>query len=79
VAHACAGPSGFTVREIIKLTDADIKSWTDAGACDDSQRPTRTFIIEARPLCSQNPLASPWLHPGFHGPPSQAAVIRQRR
>ena len=48
VAHLCAGPSGFTVREIIKLTDADIKSWTDAGCGDDAQRPTRTFIIEAR-------------------------------
>lgn len=44
---ACVGPSGFTVREIIKATDADIKSWTDSGR-DSSARPTRTFIIEVR-------------------------------
>ena len=40
-----AGPSGFTVREIIRQTDADIKSWTDKCE-DDTTRPTRTFIIE---------------------------------
>jgi len=42
-----AGPSGFTVREIIRQTDSDIKSWTDKCE-DDITRPTRTFIIEVR-------------------------------
>lgn len=44
-----AGPSGFTVREIIRQTDADIKSWTDKCE-DDTTRPTRTFIIEVLSL-----------------------------
>ncbi len=44
-----AGPSGFTVREIIRHSDANIKSWTDKCE-DDITRPTRTFIIEVRPL-----------------------------
>lgn len=40
-----AGPSGYTIREIIKETGADVKSWTDKVE-DDLTRPTRTFIIE---------------------------------
>ncbi len=42
-----AGPSGYTIREIIKQTGADVKSWTDKME-DDLTRPTRTFIIEVR-------------------------------
>lgn len=40
-----AGPSGYTIREVIKETGADVKSWTDKVE-DDLTRPTRTFIIE---------------------------------
>ncbi|BDA41063.1 hypothetical protein COCOBI_01-7180 [Coccomyxa sp. Obi] len=42
------GPSGYTIREIIKETGADVKSWTDKVE-DDLTRPTRTFIIEGHP------------------------------
>ena len=48
-----AGPSGFTVREIIRQTEADIKSWTDKCE-DDTTRPTRTFIIEVVSLPSSS-------------------------
>lgn len=43
------GPSGYTIREVIKQTEADVKSWTDKLE-DESMRPTRTFIIEVRSL-----------------------------
>ena len=46
------GPSGFTVREIIKYTEADIKSWTDTLE-DELTRPTRTFIIEVTAAAAQ--------------------------
>ena len=48
------GPSGFTVREIIRHTEADIKSWTDKCE-DDITRPTRTFIIEVLRLPPGSP------------------------
>ena len=49
-----AGPAGTSVREIARLTGADIKSWTtrpeadkrSEGHLERRTRDTRTFIIE---------------------------------
>jgi len=55
-----AGPSGYTIREVIKQTEADVKSWTDKLE-DESMRPTRTFIIEVKRLDLPEGILS-----GFH-------------
>ncbi len=42
-----AGPSGSSVREIMRVTGADIKSWTDTACRSRSRnRPCRVFVLE---------------------------------
>jgi len=43
--HAHAGPSGSSVREIMRQSECDIKSWTEPPNVH-SRRPSRTFVIE---------------------------------
>lgn len=38
------GPAGASVREIMRRTGADIKSWTEAHG-KQSRRPARIFLI----------------------------------
>ena len=45
-ANRMAGPSGVSVREISKLTGADIKSWTNPAGGSVSGRPARAFNVE---------------------------------
>lgn len=69
-----AGPSGVSVREICKLTGADLKSWTEPAA-HPASRPTRTFNIEVSStcknvswfplLCSSREACSSWLAASF--------------
>ena len=55
------------MREIIRHSDANIKSWTDKCE-DDITRPTRTFIIEVRPLLHKIFQSShQMLQPGVRG------------
>jgi hypothetical protein len=42
------GPSGSSVRDIMRQTGCDIKSWTEASNAY-SHRPSSTFIIEGEP------------------------------
>ena len=59
---ALAGPAGQTVRDICKVTGADIKSWTDpAGA---RARPTRTYVIEVHTMHSSHMAAEALLAAG---------------
>lgn len=55
--HALStGPAGTSVREVSRLTGADIKSWTtrqEAGRSERRTRDTRTFIIEVSPCLSE--------------------------
>ena len=48
--YVSAGPSGASVRELGRLTGADIKSWTEKAAAAPGkprlQRPVRSFVIE---------------------------------
>jgi hypothetical protein len=39
------GPAGASVREIMRRTGADIKSWTEAHSGNESRRPARIFLI----------------------------------
>ena len=44
------GPAGSSVREIMRRTGADIKSWTEAsgGAGGKAKRPARIFLVGVR-------------------------------
>jgi hypothetical protein len=44
-----AGPSGASVREVMRQTGADIKSWTEQGS-HRSKRPARVFLISVSAL-----------------------------
>lgn len=47
--HPPAGPSGSSVREIVRLSGADINSWTEGnGNHRGSRRPARIFVIKVR-------------------------------
>lgn len=49
--HEFAGPAGATVRDIMRHTGADIKSWTEVPS-HKGKRSARVFLIEVR--CSKN-------------------------
>jgi hypothetical protein len=42
------GPAGASVREIMRRTGADIKSWTEAHSSTRTRRPARIFLIGVR-------------------------------
>jgi hypothetical protein len=46
-AVGCAGPSGASVREVVRLTGADINSWTEPASNLRGRRPARIFLIKA--------------------------------
>lgn len=39
------GPAGASVREIMRRTGAEIKSWTEATGGDRPKRPARIFLV----------------------------------
>jgi hypothetical protein len=47
-----AGPSGSSVREIVRLSGADINSWTEATGSHRGRRPARIFLIKVGRLLS---------------------------
>lgn len=44
------GPAGASVREIMRRTGADIKSWTENRSSAKQRRPARIFLIGVRSL-----------------------------
>ncbi|KAK2076624.1 hypothetical protein QBZ16_005384 [Prototheca wickerhamii] len=43
------GPSGASIRDVCRVTSADIRSWTTVGDAR-CRRPTRTFRVEGAPV-----------------------------
>lgn len=43
------GPSGCSVRELARVTGADIKSWSDSFSSAGGPRPSRTFLLQGPP------------------------------
>ncbi len=44
---AAAGPSGTSIRDIMRTTGADIKSWTE-NHHPKIKRPCRMFVVEVK-------------------------------
>jgi hypothetical protein len=47
-----AGPSGASVREVVRLSGAEINSWTEAAGSHRGRRPARIFVIKVRGTCN---------------------------
>ncbi|WIA13867.1 hypothetical protein OEZ85_002439 [Tetradesmus obliquus] len=45
------GPSGSSVREVVRLSGAEINSWTEAAGSHRGRRPARIFVIKGEARC----------------------------